>query len=272
MDADGARDFYLAEVWPRLEDELRARARRRWPRVRLQPTAGFTPLGDLPLRMVCGLTGSGKSTTLAALRRSGRRQYRDDLPSRRDLADLVVIPTAQLHSGQAVSPVRDRGERFHWTQIFAEQVCRGGSALAFSWLNYCHDGSSPLLSEGLRGAREIEAALRNFPRWRIVELWLEPLTRLQRLSGRDDPFDAGAGGHADLSYLPAAQRERARELLAAGAISARALGIAAAEARNYGAAPWQGAQPGYRCLRMDELTPEQAARRVGEFLFEAEPS
>lgn len=272
MDAEEARDFYLAEVWPRLGDDLRARARQRWPRVRLQPTAGFTPLGDLPLRMVCGLTGSGKSTTLNTLRRSGRWQFSDDLPGRRDLADLIVIPTAQLHSGQAITALRDRGERFHWTQVFAERVCRGGSALAFSWLNYRHDGSSPLLSEGLRGAREIDAALRHFPRWRIVELWLEPLIRLQRLSGRDDPFDVSAGDGADLSYLPAAQRPRARELLAAGAISARALGIAAAEARNYGAAPWEGAQPGYRCLRMDGLTPEQAAREVGEFLFEAEPS
>ena len=270
MDSDEARDFYLAEVWPRLEDDLRARARQRWPRVRLQPTAGFTPLGELPLRMVCGLTGSGKTTTLAALRRSARRQYRDDLPSRRDLADLVIIPAAQLHSGQAIAALRDRGERFHWTQVFAEQVCRGGSAAAFSWLNYQHDGSSPLLSEGLRGAREIDAALRNFPRWRIVELWLAPLTRLQRLSGRDDPFDAGAGDSADLSHLPAAQRPRARELLADGAISPRALGIAAAEARNYGATPWEGVHPGYRCLRTDDLTPEGAARAVGEFLLAAD--
>ena len=271
MNADAARDFYLAEVWPRLGADLRVRARQRWPRVRLQPTAGFTPLGDLPLRMVCGLTGSGKSTTLGALRRSGRWQYRDDLPGRRDLADLVIIPAAQVHDGHAIRAVRDRGERFHWTKIFADEVCRGGSAAAFSWLHYRHDdATTPLLSEGLRGAGEIETALQEFPRWRIVELWLEPLTRLQRLSGRDDPFDAAAGDRADLSHLPAAQREGARELLAAGAISARALGIAAAEARNYGAVPCCGAAPGYRCLPMDALTPEQAARAVGEFLFAAE--
>ena len=89
--------------------------------MRLEPEAGFQPLGTLPLRMVCGLTGSGKSTTLAALQQSGRWQYRDDLPSRRDLADLVIIPAAQVHSGQAIQPVRDRAGRFRWTHYFAQQ-------------------------------------------------------------------------------------------------------------------------------------------------------
>ena len=270
MDADAAQDFYLEQVWPRLDAALRARLRERWPQVRLEPEAGFQPLGTLPLRMVCGLTGSGKSTTLAALQQSGRWQYRDDLPSRRDLADLVIIPAAQVHSGQAIQPVRDRAGRFRWTRYFAQQICSGGSAAAFSWLRYQHDGQSPLLSEGLRGAREIDAALQRFPRWRIVELWLDPLTRLQRLSGRDEAFDALATGAADLAYLPAAQRERAAALLAEGRISARALVIAGAEARNYGDAPFGGAAADYRCLHMDALTPEAAARAAGEFLFAGE--
>lgn len=270
MDPAAAQAFYLEQVWPRLDAKQRARLREHWPRVRLQPEAGFAPLGTLPLRMVCGLTGSGKSTTLDALRRAGRWQFRDDLPSRRDLADLVIIPAAQVHSGQAIAPVRDRSERFRWTQHFAQEVCHSGSAAAFSWLHYRHEDESPLLSEGLRGAREIDAALRHCPRWRIVELWLEPLARLQRLSGRDAAFDALASGSADLAYLPAAQQQRARELLAAGKISARALVIAGAEARNYGDAPCDGTAAGYRCLRMDALTPAAAARAAGEFLFAQE--
>ncbi len=270
MDADAAQAFYLEQVWPRLDAGLSARLCERWPQVRLQPTAGYQPLGALPLRMVCGLTGSGKSTTLVALQQAGRWQYRDDLPSRRDLADLVIIPAAQVHSGQATAPVRDRAARFRWTRYFAREICSGGSAAAFSWLRYRHDGQTPLLSEGLRGAREIEAALQRFPRWRIVELWLDPLTRLQRLSGRDEAFDALATGAPDLAYLPIAQRERAAALLAEGRISARALVIAGAEARNYGDAPFGGAAAGYRCLRMDALTPAAAARAAGEFLFAQE--
>lgn len=267
MDDDAARDFYLREVWPRLDEELRERARRRWPCLRIEPEAGYTPLGELPLRMVCGLTGSGKSTTLATLRAGGDHRYREDLPSRRDLADLVVIPAAQAYRGEAIAKVSDRAERFRWTQIFAQEVCHGGSAAAFNWLNYAHDGQTPLLSEGLRGAREIGAALRRFPRWRIVELWLDPLTRLQRLSGRDDAFDAQAAGVADLGHLPAGRREEARDLLACGKISARALVIAAAEMRNYGDAPFAGDAANYRCLRMDALTRQQAAAALADFLF-----
>ncbi|MCE2488363.1 MAG: hypothetical protein J4G17_00110 [Anaerolineae bacterium] len=270
MDADAARSFYLNEVWPRLHDETRARLRERWPRVRLEPEPRYLPLADLPLRMLCGLTGSGKSTALAALRASGRWQYCDDLPSRRDLADLIIIPAAQVQRGAAIAPVRDRGERFRWTQVFAQDICQAGSASAFSWLYYRHDGQTPLLSEGLRGAREIGAALRHFPRWRIMELWLDPLTRLQRLSERNDAFDALTRGDADLGHLPVALRAEARQLLAARKISRRALAIAAAEAKNYGERPWQGAAANYRCLPVDQLTPEATARAVGAFLFAGE--
>ncbi len=269
-DAVEARAFYVEQVWPRLDDELRARVRQRWPRLRLEPAPGYRPLAELPLRLLCGLTGSGKSTTLAALRREGRRQFREDLPSRRDLADLILIPTAQLHGGQAIHPVHDRSERFRWTQRFAQEISSGGSASAFTWLYYRPDGNAALLGEGLRGAREISAALRDCPRWRIAELWLEPLLRLRRLGGRDEAFDALVSGAADLSWLPAAQQARARELLAAGEISARALVIATAEARNYGALPFAGDHLNYRCLRMDELTPQQAARAAGDFLFAPE--
>lgn len=272
MSAEEARAFYLEQVWPRLDEGLRTCWR--WPRVRLTPAPGYQPLGTLPLRLVCGLTGSGKSTTLAALRQAGHWRYCDDLPTRRELADLVLIPAAQRHSGHALQPVRDRTARFHWTQYFAREICRGGTATAFSWLHYRHDGQSALLGEGLRGAGEIGEALRRFPRWRILELWLEPLTRLQRLGAREGRFDALATGAVELAYLPAAAQDRARQLLAAGRLSARAVVIAAAEARNYGEAPFaaDATVPGYRCLRVDSLTPADAAHAAGEFLFAPEAS
>ena len=270
MEAEEARAFYLEEVWPRLDEGLRRRLRERWPRVRLAPAAGFEPLGRLPLRLVCGLTGSGKTTTLAALRRERRWRYREDLPARRDLAELVLIPAAQLHSGRAIETVRDRGERFQWTRYFAQEICRGGTAAALGWLQYAHDGRSALLGEGLRGAVEIGEALRSNPGWRIVELWLEPMLRLRRLSERGEDFDALARGAADVSFLPAGQRDCAREMLAEGRISARAVVIAGAEQRNYGAGPYSGAAAGYRCLRMEGLSPGAAAQAAGAFLFGAD--
>ena len=66
-------------------------------------------------------------------------------------------------------------------------------AAAFSWLNLADEHASTPLSEGIRGENEIRYALSHFPRWRIVELALHPLTRLRRLSGRKESFDRATG-------------------------------------------------------------------------------
>ncbi|MFC6665531.1 hypothetical protein ACFP9V_09400 [Deinococcus radiopugnans] len=70
------------------------------------PAADEQPLGHLPLTVVVGVTGVGKSTALSALQNLGRQKV---LPNRREVADAVMIwPQA----GRAVT---DREERFALT-------------------------------------------------------------------------------------------------------------------------------------------------------------
>ena len=87
--------------------------------------------------------------------------------------------------------------------------------------------------------------------------------RLRRLSGRREAFDQ-AGASADLSFLPPELRAEARALVQAGAISAKALTIIAAEAANYGLLPFAdgAAYRNYHCVAADGHSPEAVAGAV----------
>ena len=178
------REYYLREVYPRLDIPLAEK----YPLASLFSRAGFRPLGDQTLLMLVALTGTGKSTTLKLLRQRLSGCSTAAIPSRREIADWIAIPTAQTLAGEPIVPLPDRKLRFAYTRKFAEHV-PGGMAAAFSWLYVADDRDQVLLSEGIRGESEIRYALRHFPRWRIIELSLNPLTRLRRLSGRRDDFD-----------------------------------------------------------------------------------
>lgn len=271
--ADNPRTVYLENVWPQIADDLKAQFVARYPNVRLRAEAGFISLADVPVCMVVGLTGTGKSTTLAevaALREAGTVHYCDDIPERRELADLIIIPTAQVISGELVQPAKDRERRFELTRRFALDFDSGGSASAYGWLHYRWDGRTPLLSDGLRGPGEIAYALAHYPRWKVCELWVDPLTRLRRLSNRADAFDQVANAQAagDLGFLPADRQPEAARLLASGEITAKAVITARAEAQNYGGEPFDAANytPRYRCLQIDDLTPAEVARQVAAFM------
>ncbi len=257
-----ARQTYLQEVYPRLLPPLSER----YPLVSLSPGPGWKPLGEQRLLMLVALTGTGKSTALDIVsRRLGGRGL-DIIPTRREVADWIAIPLAQHWVGDALSPTPDRVKRFEYTRRFAKRV-EGGMAAAFSWLNLAEDYAGTLLSEGIRGENEIRFALSHFPRWRIVELALHPLTRLRRLSGRREAFDQAAG-EADLSFLPPELRDEAAELFRAGEISEKALTITRAEATNYGLYPFaDGAAFGnYQRLDTDGCAPEQVAEAIIEIL------
>ena len=109
--------------------------------------------------------------------------------------------------------------RFSYTRSFAERV-PGGMAAVFSWLYLADSFTDLIFSEGIRGENEIRYALTRFPAWQIVELTLDPLTRLRRLSERRDRFDR-ALGDADLSFLPCDLRDEAQAMLEAGEIERR---------------------------------------------------
>ncbi|MCD0177696.1 ATPase, partial [Deinococcus sp. 14RED07] len=71
-------------------------------------------LSDLPLTVLVGVTGVGKSTALAAL--TGADPAMRVLPDRREVTDAVMILPA---TGGA--PVRDREERFRLTARYRQQ-------------------------------------------------------------------------------------------------------------------------------------------------------
>ena len=260
------RDYYLCEVYPRLDPPLAEQ----YPLVSLVGGDGFQPLGEKALLMLVALTGTGKSTTLDMLRARTGGAGMGLIPSRRELADWIAIPMAQALAGERIKPIKDRRRRFGYTRRFAEQA-PGGMAAVFSWLAIADGYDGPLLSEGIRGENEIRYALENFPRWRIVELTLHPLTRLRRLSGRRDDFDR-AGGSADISFLPSQLRGEALALVEAGAITGEALAIVQAEAANYGFDPFPDGREyaNYHRINVEDRSPDEVARAVAR-IIEGQP-
>ena len=254
--------YYLSEVYPRLKPPLS----RAYPLVRLKEAAGYHSLGSQPLLMLVALTGTGKSTTLARLRQILGPAGMGVIPSRRELADWIALPMMQTLNGEATRPVADRVRRFAYTRSFAARV-PGGIAAVFSWLYLADSFSGLVIAEGIRGGNEMRHALTRFPAWRVVELTLDPLTRLRRLSDRGDRFDR-ASGTADLSFLPPELRDEAQAMLKAGAISARAIRIVAAEAANYGLLSFaEGHQyPNYHRVAVDERSPDEVAREVAQIV------
>lgn len=257
-----ARETYLQNVYPRLKLPLAER----YPLASLESGAGRHPLAHQAMLMLVALTATGKSTALELVRARLAGMGAPIIPSRRELADWIAIPLAQSWADEPLTPLTDRVQRFQYTRRFAQRV-PGGMAAAFSWLQISDEYRGLALSEGLRGDNEIGFALGQFPRWRIVELALRPLTRLRRLSARQQHFDQ-AEANADLSFLPQSIVAQAQALVAAGEISAKALAIVRAEAANYGLNAFTGgaAFPQYHRLDVDGCPPESVADAIIEII------
>ena len=258
------RDFYLNNVFPQLDLCLPDL----YPLTRLDEYPAYHALADHRVTMLVALTGTGKTKTLKSLGASLAGAGMNLIPSRREIADWIAIPIVQTIRNEPLCPIRDRVQRFHYTRLFAEHVA-GGMATAFSWLRLADSYEGPVISEGIRGPREIGHALRHFPHWTIIELSLHPLTRLCRLSMRRENFDQAAGV-ADVSFLPRELRDEASTLLAAGDITESALTIMAAEAENYGLYPYAdgAAYSNYHCLCVDGLTPDEVAQLATDIIAE----
>lgn len=231
-----------------------------YPTMRLSPHVGYRSLMEQPVLMLVALTGTGKSTSLAALQQVASGAYQSAIPSRRELADLIVLPMAQSLLGEKSTSTLDRVQRFAYTRYFAEQIT-GSFAAVYASLYLQSESALPIISEGIRGANEIDFVLEHCPNWRVVELWLDPLTRLKRLSNRDDAFDQAAL-HSDISFLPIGLQKSARIALEAGEISPKALAIIKAEAENYGFAPYAKRHSRYHLIHVDRLSPQETAEQV----------
>jgi hypothetical protein len=145
---------------------------------------GSQPLPGRDLLVLVGLTGVGKSTTLAHL----RPQFAV-LPDRREVTDAVIF------AGQTVS---DRAERFRRTAAYRE-AHPGGMASALGRVSVGLEGD--LLFDGLRGLEEVTHAVQHLPRARFVALEAPDEVRVTRLLGRADAFDRVQVGAANASAL-----------------------------------------------------------------------
>lgn len=142
-------------------------------------------LRELPLLILVGLTGTGKSSLLRAL------GY-PTLPERRALVDRYIVPRygAQL-------PL-ERSQRFALTRRFREEHPGGvAEVLAQGKTNPIW----PLLFDGLRGGSEVAYALEHLPHARFVVLEAHPALRLHRLIGRQEDFDRERPGEEPLEEL-----------------------------------------------------------------------
>ena len=261
--------YYIEKVLPQIDRSARDDFEARWPRAKLGPTVGYGSLCGRRMLTLSALTGSGKTTALDLLaKRFAESEHDIDFapPSRRAVADAIAIPTAQAALGKPIGAVSDRVERFRYTRAFAEMV-PGGMASAISWVQYAA-GDAIIVSEGIRGPVEIAYALSHCPRWRIVELCVDPITRLKRLSSRADGFDHTRTNGADLSFLPMGRRHEAIAGLDSGVISQAAVAIVASEAENYGLNPFYGADTSvnYRALIVDDMTPEAVVETLAQDL------
>jgi hypothetical protein len=141
---------------------------------------------EMPIVVVVGVTGVGKSTTIERLT---QRLSFFVLPDRRELADRVVIPAVQDEMGVPRAPVRDRVERFRLTARYRERN-PGGIAHALGRLRVDPSAlAGHLLFDGLRGTAEIHWAIANLPRSRFLGLRAPESVRLLRLLGRHENFD-----------------------------------------------------------------------------------
>lgn len=249
--------------------------------------AGWRPLAACPLLVLVGVTGVGKSTTLAALTASGFAYHL--LPDRRELTDRLIIPAVQVLNGEPVAPVKDRKLRFAYTRTYRE-LNPGGMAHALAQL--CIDPaalSDRLLFDGLRGADEVTHAASLLPAAHFVVLQAPDVVRVSRLMGRGDPFDQIGGAATENPRLdhvqhfadvgvPEAQalfthieEQALLELVRTGAVTADALHgaltIVCEERRNYDptstAAALRDIAP-TRTLVIDTVcdTPERVAAQI----------
>jgi len=151
------------------------------------PPAGWIPLDQTRLLIIVGVTGVGKSTTLARMDAQGARLH--PLPERRILTDKLIIPAVQSALGEPVVSIGDRTLRFGYTRRFREWF-PGGMAQALQLISVDPMlGETPLLFDGLRGEEEIHWALDALPRARFVMLDAPDVVRVLRLVGRNDSFD-----------------------------------------------------------------------------------
>jgi len=226
----------------------------------LEPASSLVPVREVPLLVLVGLTGVGKSTLVEAL---GLPR----LPDRRELVDRFVLPR------YGAEPPIPREERFRLTRRFREEFPGGlAEVLARGYVP-----SLPLLLfDGLRGEKEVAYALERLPKALFVVLHAREITRLKRLLARQDAFDRvalspeEAGRLAELAQgvLSREELEEALALAPAEEVLAK-LKIVAEEKKNYdpeGPLRLLRGHPRALLLDTEAMALEEEVRAVRAFL------
>ncbi len=167
------------------------------------------------LLILVGLTGTGKTTTVNALREVGLNFHL--LPNRRTITDEFIIGYLQKLDGDPVEQIKDRTERFAYTRRYRKMFPGGMAHALREWLMVngqllmVNDAPSPqppipspqsLIFDGLRGENEITHAVELFPEARFLFLHAPDFVRMQRLVQRRDVFDAvTVDGEVDTAVL-----------------------------------------------------------------------
>ena len=173
-----------------------------------RPPAGWVAIVDMPVLILVGVTGVGKSTAVDALRtRWGEISL---LPNRRKIADLLVIPTVQGWDGDPPTTVTDRRRRFDYTGRYRQRH-PGGLAHAFSRLVLQRRPAVPgrgavTIFDGLRGADEVSFAAQSLPLARFAVLNAPDVVRVERLLQRQDAFDQVSEDSGGQRSVPRGQR------------------------------------------------------------------
>jgi hypothetical protein len=253
-------------------------------------SAAWQPIAARPLLVLVGVTGVGKSTTLAALHHTGLAYH--PLPDRRALTDRLIIPTMLAVSGAPAMPVTDRTQRFALTRTYRDQHPGGMGEALRTLLVDVTQTPGLLLFDGLRGENEVTYAAQTLPHARFIVLDAPDVVRVIRLMDRQDPFDviaARASAHAvhelqrfvDLGiagaealFTPQEQHILA-DLVSTGEATAddlrKALTIVVEERRNYDPAATRAALATIapaRTLVVDTVAdaPQTVALKILDFL------
>jgi hypothetical protein len=250
------------------------------------------PLAEVPLVILVGVTGVGKSSTLAEL--NGQGLSFTLLPDRRLITDQVIIAALQQQDGQLPQPVTDRRLRFQYTARY-RAAFPGGMAHALGRLRVNAEGlTSPLFFDGLRGPEEVRYAAETLPLSRFVVLDAPDMVRVGRLLNRGDSFDAITLAHptadlvAALKAIPgfeavfsAGDSRQIAQLAASGGLTVaevvKKVAIIVEERRYYdpdaAKTYLQQTLPSARCLVIDTVAHDQqrVAQQIIDWLPESQP-